>query len=208
MSCKIGGKMEKTLYQKLAEIKLELSKAQIKKSGVNKYSGFTYYELADILPAIISLCSKYGVYTYTSYDNDMAKLTAVNTNNPTEQFSITSPMRTFELKGSNAIQVLGGIETYSRRYLYLAMFDIVESDSFDANAGSDKNIEIKKEVKQEKVLDPKPKTENVEFATKEQIGMLKSLGYKGQTPAEALTKDEADRYIKMGLVMKGKKGAK
>lgn len=200
--------MEKTLYQKLAEIKLELSKAQIKKSGVNKYSGFTYYELADILPAIISLCSKYGVYTYTSYDNDMAKLTAVNTNNPTEQFSITSPMRTFELKGSNAIQVLGGIETYSRRYLYLAMFDIVESDSFDANAGSDKNIEIKKEVKQEKVLDPKPKTENVEFATKEQIGMLKSLGYKGQTPAEALTKDEADRYIKMGLVMKGKKGAK
>lgn len=200
--------MEKTLYQKLAEIKLELSKAQIKKSGVNKYSGFTYYELADILPAIISLCSKYGVYTYTSYDNDMAKLTAVNTNNPTEQFSITSPMRTFELKGSNAIQVLGGIETYSRRYLYLAMFDIVESDSFDANAGSDKNIEIKKEVKQEKVLDPKPKTENVNFATKEQIGMLKTLGYKGQTPAEALTKEEADRYIKMGLVMKGKKGAK
>ena len=200
--------MEKTLYQKLAEIKLELSMAQIKKSGVNKYSGFTYYELADILPAIISLCSKYGVYTYTSYDNDMAKLTAVNTNNPTEQFSITSPMRTFELKGSNAIQVLGGIETYSRRYLYLAMFDIVESDSFDANAGSDKNIEIKKEVKQEKVLDPKPKTENVNFATKEQIGMLKTLGYKGQTPAEALTKEEADRYIKMGLVMKGKKGAK
>ena len=201
--------MEKTLYQKLAEIKLELSKAQIKKSGVNKYSGFTYYELADILPAIISLCSKYGVYTYTSYDNDMAKLTAVNTNNPTEQFSITSPMRTFELKGSNAIQVLGGIETYSRRYLYLAMFDIVESDSFDANAGSDKNIEIKKEVKQEKVLDPKPKTENVdnvEFATKEQIEMLKALGYKGSKKPETMTTKEADYYIQMGRVMK--KGVK
>ena len=201
--------MEKTLYQKLAEIKLELSKAQIKKSGVNKYSGFTYYELADILPAIISLCSKYGVYTYTSYDNDMAKLTAVNTNNPTEQFSITSPMRTFELKGSNAIQVLGGIETYSRRYLYLAMFDIVESDSFDANAGSDKNIEIKKEVKQEKVLDPKPKTENVdnvEFATQEQIEMLKALGYKGAKKPETMTIKEADYYIQMGRVMK--KGVK
>ena len=198
--------MEKTLYQKLAEIKLELSMAQIKKSGVNKYSGFTYYELADILPAIISLCSKYGVYTYTSYDNDMAKLTAVNTNNPTEQFSITSPMRTFELKGSNAIQVLGGIETYSRRYLYLAMFDIVESDSFDANAGSDKNIEIKKEVKQEKA---EPKTENVdnvEFATKEQIEMLKALGYKGAKKPETMTTKEADYYIQMGRVMK--KGVK
>jgi hypothetical protein len=63
----------------------------------------------------------------------------------------------------------------------------------------------KKVVKQEKA---EPKTENVNFATKEQIGMLKTLGYKGQTPAEALTKEEADRYIKMGLVMKGKKGAK
>lgn len=197
--------MEKTLYQKLAEIKLELSMAQIKKSGVNKYSGFTYYELADILPAIIRLCSKYGVYTYTSYDNDMAKLTAVNTNNPTEQFSITSPMRTFELKGSNAIQVLGGIETYSRRYLYLAMFDIVESDSFDANAGSDKNIEIKKEVKQEKA-EPKPNVDNVEFATKEQIEMLKALGYKGSKKPETMTVKEADYYIQMGRVMK--KGVK
>ena len=197
--------MEKTLYQKLAEIKLELSMAQIKKSGVNKYSGFTYYELADILPAIISLCSKYGVYTYTSYDNDMAKLTAVNTNNPTEQFSITSPMRTFELKGSNAIQVLGGIETYSRRYLYLAMFDIVESDSFDANAGSDKNIEIKKEVKQEKA-EPKPNVDNVEFASQEQIEMLKALGYKGSKKPETMTVKEADYYIQMGRVMK--KGVK
>ena len=197
--------MEKTLYQKLAEIKLELSKAQIKKSGVNKYSGFTYYELADILPAIISLCSKYGVYTYTSYDNDMAKLTAVNTNNPTEQFSITSPMRTFELKGSNAIQVLGGIETYSRRYLYLAMFDIVESDSFDANAGSDKNIEIKKEVKQEKA-EPKPNVDNVEFASQEQIEMLKALGYKGSKKPETMTTKEADYYIQMGRTMK--KGVK
>lgn len=198
--------MEKTLYQKLADIKLELSKAQIKKSGINKYSGFTYYELADILPAIISLCAKYGVYTYTSYDNEIAKLTAVNTSNPTEQFSITSPMRTFDLKGSNAIQVLGGIETYSRRYLYLAMFDIVESDSFDANAGSDKNIEIKKEAPKQ---EPK-QVDNVEFATEEQIGMLNALGYKGKTPASSLTKEEAEKYIQMGMTMKKgvKKGAK
>ena len=124
---------------------------------------------------------------------------------PTEQFSITSPMRTFELKGSNAIQVLGGIETYSRRYLYLAMFDIVESDSFDANAGSDKNIEIKKEVKQEKA-EPKTDVDNVEFATKEQIEMLKALGYKGAKKPETMTTKEADYYIQMGRTMK--KGVK
>ncbi len=53
-----------------------------------------------------------------------------------------------------------------------------------------------------KVLDPKPKVEEVEFATKEQIGMLNALGYKGKVPAESLTKDEAEKFIQMGITMK------
>jgi len=67
----------------------------------------------------------------------------------------------------------------------------------------------KKVVKQEpKVLDPKPKTDvdNVEFATKEQIEMLKALGYKGKKKPETMTTKEADYYIQMGRVMK--KGVK
>ena len=60
--------------------------------------------------------------------------------------------------------------------------------------------------KQEPKQEPK---KDVKFATQEQINMLKALGYKGQTPAEALTEEEAEKYIKMGLAMKGKskKGA-
>lgn len=190
---------KKSLYQKLAEIKNEISKLNLKKTGINKYSGFTYYELADILPAIISLCAKYGVYTYTTYDNDLAKLIAVNTEDSGQRLEITSPMRTFELKGTNQIQVLGGVETYSRRYLYIAMFDIVEGDSFDANAGSEKNQEVKPK-------ETKVNTDNVKFATKEQIGMLNALGYKGQKPANTLTEEEAEKYIQMGVAMK--KGVK
>ena len=55
---------------------------------------------------------------------------------------------------------------------------------------------------------PKPKAD-IKFATQDQINMLKALGYKGQTPAEALTEEEAEKYVKMGLSMKGKakKGA-
>lgn len=204
----IGGNMEKkSLYQKLAEIKNEISKLNLKKTGVNKYSGFTYYELADILPAIISLCAKYGVYTYTTYDNDLAKLIAVNTENAEEKLEISSPMRTFELKGTNQIQVLGGVETYSRRYLYIAMFDIVEGDSFDANAGSEKNQEIK--PKETPKQEPKQNIDNIKLATQDQINMLKALGYKGRTPAEALTEEEAEKYIQMGVAMnKAKKGVK
>lgn len=40
-------------------------------------------------------------------------------------------MRTLELKGANAVQLLGGVETYQRRYLYMTVLDIVEADQFD-----------------------------------------------------------------------------
>lgn len=57
-------------------------------------------------------------------------------------------------------------------------------------------------------LDTKPKTDvdNVEFASQEQIEMLKALGYKGSKKPETMTTKEADYYIQMGRVMK--KGVK
>ncbi|MBQ1392557.1 MAG: DUF1071 domain-containing protein [Lachnospiraceae bacterium] len=64
------------------------------------------------------------------------------------------------------------------------------------------------EPKQEapKKAEPKPNVDNVEFATKEQIEMLKALGYKGAKKPETMTTKEADYYIQMGRVMK--KGVK
>ena len=66
--------------------------------------------------------------TFTSTD---AILTLVNIDLPSETLTFASPMRDLELKGANAVQLLGGAETYQRRYLYMAMLDIVESDQFD-----------------------------------------------------------------------------
>ena len=62
--------------------------------------------------------------------------------------------------------------------------------------------EPKETPKQEK----KVNTDNVKFATKEQIGMLNALGYKGRKPANTLTEEEAEKYIQMGVAMK--KGVK
>lgn len=65
------------------------------------------------------------------------------------------------------------------------------------------------EQKEEAPKKAEPKTENVdnvEFATQEQIEMLKALGYKGSKKPETMTVKEADYYIQMGRVMK--KGVK
>lgn len=130
------------LYEKIQAVKLELLNSNIKKSGENKFSGFKYFELADFLPTIIKLCDKYKLFTAVSFNNELATLTIVNMEETADKFEYTSPMKDLELKGCNSVQALGGTETYNRRYLYLAAFDIVEADMFDANAGSEANTEV------------------------------------------------------------------
>lgn len=119
------------IYEKVQEVKRRLFEANIKKSGVNKFAGYNYYELADFTPFIIKFCTELKLFTGISFDKELAKLTIVNAENPEEKIEYTSPIEELELKGCNKIQALGGTETYSRRYLYMAAFDIIESDMFD-----------------------------------------------------------------------------
>ena len=123
------------LFEKIGIIKEEILKANLKKSGFNKFSNFSYYELADITPTIVMLCNKYKVMTQFTFDKDYARLLIIDIEKPMELLSYTSPMKDLTIKGANEIQALGGIETYQRRYLYMMAFDIIEADLFDATSG-------------------------------------------------------------------------
>lgn len=139
--------MTDNIYLKINTIKKEILEANLKKTGKNKFAGFEYYELSDILPTIISLCNKHKLFTYIKYDKDYAFLTIVNAEKDTESIVITSPMKNLELKGCNEIQALGGVETYQRRYLLMTAFDIVENDMFDGLDGeNDKNKQVKPQL--------------------------------------------------------------
>lgn len=120
------------IYKKIQNVKEKLLKENIKKTGKNKFAGYTYYELADFIPYIIKFCNEELLFTSISFDNEIATLSIINVEDPNEIVSYTSPMRNLELKGCNEIQGLGGVETYSRRYLYMCAFDIIENDMFDA----------------------------------------------------------------------------
>jgi hypothetical protein len=56
-----------------------------------------------------------------------------------------------ELKGCHDVQNLGAVQTYLRRYLWTAAFEIVEHDALDATTGS-----VKAEPKVEPKPQPKP----------------------------------------------------
>ena len=123
------------IYEKINKVKYGILSAKLKKSGYNKFSNFSYYELADIIPTITTLCIESKLMTQFTFDNDYARLIIVDIDKPMDVLVYTSPMKELQIKGANEIQALGGIETYQRRYLYLMAFDIIENDMFDATSG-------------------------------------------------------------------------
>lgn len=130
------------IYEKIQCVKNKLLETNIKKTGVNKYAGYNYYELADFTPYIVKFCDEVKLFTAISFDKEFAKLTIINSEKPDERIEYTSPIEELELKGCNKIQALGGVETYSRRYLYMSAFDIIESDMFDGVNGKEQKEDI------------------------------------------------------------------
>lgn len=130
------------LFQKLQKARVELQEMSLKKSGHNKFAGFSYYELADFLPAINIICNNIGLFTAITFETDYAILRIYDCEDMDSFVEFKSPMKEIQQKGCNDIQSLGSVETYSRRYLYLTAFEIVESDFSDAVLGKDDNKEM------------------------------------------------------------------
>ena len=125
------------IYSKLMKVRTEFHKLELKKTGHNKFANFKYYELADFLIPATKVLSDNGLCPMISFNNEMATMTVVNCDNSEETITFTSPMRELQLKGTNDIQNLGGIQTYLTRYLYIQLLNIVEADVFDATSGKD-----------------------------------------------------------------------
>lgn len=131
------------IYQKLSDARVELQNMKLKKSGKNTFSNFTYYELADILPAINVICAKNGMmtnfYTTSADGVEKAVLDVYNVSEPQEIVRFQSPTANPEVGkkkdgtgGADPIQNLGAKITYMRRYLLMMAFEIVESEMVDA----------------------------------------------------------------------------
>lgn len=135
-------KKKLNLFQKLQQARVELQEMNLKKSGHNKFAGFTYYTLEDFLPAINIICNNVGLFTAISFDKEYATLRIYDTDDIDKFIEYKSPMKEIEQKGCNAIQNLGSVQSYSRRYLYLSAFEIVENDFSDAVLGKDDNKRI------------------------------------------------------------------
>jgi len=122
-----------SVHKKLMEARMLLQHAPLKKSGHNKFAGYSYFELGDFLPTINSIFYKTGLCGVVSFDKELATLTITDSEDGS-QILLTSPMAEANLKGCHPIQNLGAVETYTRRYLWVSAMEIVEHDALDSSA--------------------------------------------------------------------------
>lgn len=123
------------VYQKLNMARGLFHKAPLKKSGHNKFANYYYFELGDFVVPAINIFGEIGLTSVISFGREVATMTIINNEQPEEQIVISSPMSTAALKGCHEVQNLGAVQTYLRRYLWVAALEIVEHDALDATTG-------------------------------------------------------------------------
>ena len=134
------------IYQKLQKCRVELQKSDLKKSGRNTYSNYDYFELGDFLPKTNELFAAHNLIGIVSFEAENATLTIRDTEKPEDTIIFACPNAEVGLKGAHAIQNIGALQTYQRRYLWITAMELSEHDAVDRSEGNkeseDKMVEL------------------------------------------------------------------
>lgn len=132
--------------------RVRLQSTEMKKSGLNKFAGYSYFELGDFIPHIQTIFNEIGLCGVVSFNTEYATLCITDVDDGTVVV-IQSPMAEANLKGAHPIQNLGAVESYQRRYLWMTAMEIVEHDIIDAAPAAEP---VKSEPKPAPKPEPKP----------------------------------------------------
>jgi hypothetical protein len=124
------------VYQKLNAARKKFHGIELKKSGHNKFAGYKYFELGDFIIPALAIFNEVGLTSIISFGKEEALMRIIDNDKPEDMVVITSPMSTAALKGCHEVQNLGAVQTYLRRYLWVAALEIVEHDALDATTGA------------------------------------------------------------------------
>lgn len=124
---------EKNIFERLQAARLLLAEMEIRKGGKNQFAGYKYFELSDFLPTVQQLLNDQRICPVVTFTKEYATLTLYDMDNPATSIIFSSPMAEANLKGAHPIQNMGAVETYQRRYLYMAAMEITEPDAVDAS---------------------------------------------------------------------------
>jgi hypothetical protein len=175
-----------SVHKKLMESRVKLLSIDLKKSGRNTFQNYSYFELGDFIPHIQTIFNDIGLCGVVSFNNEYAQLCITDVDDGTV-IVITSPMAEANLKGSQPIQLIGSIQTFQRRYLWMAALELTEHDTIDMTPAPEPKQAPKPEPKPEPKPTPKPP--------------VKMQGAEGPWQLKVTTEPSADLGDWIGIVM-------
>lgn len=180
----------KSIYEKLMDARKELHSSSIAKTGFNSFSKYTYFELSDFLIPAMVILGENDLIPIISFTEVIATMTVYDVTCDAT-IVITSPMSTADLKACQPVQSLGAVETFQRRYLWVALMEIVEHDSIEENTGNPKHKAPAK---------PKPATDEQrailqDYATENKISKRRGVWLDKQTNWDNMTVSQAKTII-------------
>lgn len=178
----------------------------IKRNVVNDKAGKQLYKFAsydDIKAVTIPLERKHGIVTGFSYDTTTATsikaVLKVTVGSHTEEFVGAVPVPTTAAGGVNATQLMGQAQSYVKRYLYLAAFDLVVAGEDSDAAGL---IETINPGQKQELLDliGQIQAKKLPFDYQAFLGM-----YAAKEIGDIAPEDFADAKKKLGMKLGGTK---
>lgn len=186
------------VLNKIEDLKLEVSECDLKKSGRNTFQKYSYFELKDFMPTVRMLCKKHGLATQFNIVGDNAYLHVYDletgcfrrwTHELPEPDNTTTNKQgqTIIVKDTEKEKVKGALETYARRYLYLAFLELTDGDAIDSG-----DVSQQKQQKKEQTKSKSSKPTNKKYPTPKQVidQIREELGdaYNKETATKLLEK--------------------
>lgn len=135
------------LNKSIIKIRVDLQNAKLGKSGKNKFAGFSYYELKDVLPKLNELMMKEEVNDRYYIKDDMVILELIKGEEKQDYtmpfYKFDTPLNKQGKPSMQDIQYLGALNTYYKRYLYLNAFGITDGEVIDSMDNSTLNNQSK-----------------------------------------------------------------
>lgn len=139
------------IYEKLSNARKLIRERELKKDGKNDFSKYDYFTPEAVEKLVSEACEETKLLSLCNLTKDehgyVQTLKLVNIENPDETLDFTLRTEKPAIKATNDTQQMGGMDTYSERYIKMKVFCIKDNSlDFDAQDNRDSTPAKKKTV--------------------------------------------------------------
>jgi len=183
------------VYEKIQKAIDLIKKSPLKKQGRNTYSEYDYYTPEQVNKLVTDACKELNLFhKFDLVRNEygiegVVVVIDLENNKGIAEYRMASDVPS--IKATNIAQQLGGAMTYTKRYMLMNIFDIVDNNlDFDTTTNTKKQSEQKQESETPELpwLNRNDKSGNVLPAYQKVITAAKEKGY---------TADDLKKYYRI-----------